>query len=165
MTIVRGFIKSDLQQLHDNDVRLKFLGKRQGIDDDILTSIDSAESLTKNNQGLRLAIAFNYGARDEICRAAQALADSGAGIAQEKMEAALAPAVDLLVRTGGEHRLSDFLLWQSAYAELIFVEAFWPDFTPKLFLETLKEYQMRQRRFGADETSPQENNRQHKGRA
>ena len=151
MLMVRNYIKSDLDELHQHKVRLTFLGKREGVDEDILNLIDHARHLTRHNEGMVLTIAFNYGARDEIARVAQALAQAREEITLERLDAALAPAVDLLIRTGGEQRLSDFLLWQNAYAEFIFVDSFWPDFSPALFLETLDTYQSRRRRFGADE--------------
>ncbi len=160
MKLLRSYLRSDLAELHENNVRLRILGRRANLEADILALVDEAEALTKGNQGMSLAIAFNYGARDEIARAAQKIARAARGqldpdaITMDTIAAALdthdMPPVDLVIRTGGEQRLSDFLLWQSAYAELVFTETFWPDFTPQLFMQALDDYLERSRRFGAD---------------
>lgn len=150
MTMVRNFLTQDLAELHENKVCLNILGQRQGVEKDILQQIEGAENLTKANAGLHLVIAFNYGSRNEMTGHATRLAAEKA-LTQDNLEKALSPAVDLLVRTGGEQRLSDFLLWQCAYSELMFLPTFWPDFTPTLFLGCLAEYETRNRRFGADE--------------
>ena len=154
MQLLRLYIRGDLAELHQSDIRVRFLGSREGIAADIVDLIDEAEALTADNRRMVLSIAFNYGSRDEIARALRRLVDRGAPISIAHIEEALdshpLPPVDVLIRTGGEQRLSDFLLWQSAYAELIFVDAFWPDFTPDRFREALAEYAVRDRRFGTD---------------
>lgn len=155
MNMMREFLRRDLKELHKNKVRINFLGNRENIAKDILQLIDAAVKLTKNNLGLTFSVAFNYGARDEIARMAQKIARLNEAIIPAAIDKALKDQssieVDLLIRTGGEQRLSDFLLWQSAYAELMFIEDFWPDFTPELFSKCLNDYQSRSRRFGADE--------------
>ena len=153
MNLLRDYIQDDLERLHDNHVRLRFLGSRNGIDEDILDMIDEASQLTQSNQGLTLAIAFNYGGRDEIIRAVNHLLKQGVReITIESIDSALdsasLPPIDLLIRTGGEQRLSDFMLWQNAYAEFLFLDMFWPDFNQKAFFEALDIYRARQRRFG-----------------
>lgn len=152
MNMMRNFLQKDVAELHKNKVRVNILGNRKNVEKDILQSMDAAKNLTKNNQGLTLSIAFNYGARDEISRITQKITAEGKKIdlaeIDEALEAELSLKVDLLIRTGGEQRLSDFLLWQSAYAELIFIDDFWPDFTPELFKKCLDDYKTRSRRFG-----------------
>jgi len=151
MRLVRMYIRGDLAELHQHQIRLQFLGRRDNMDADLLGLIDEAEHLTQANQAMVLAIAFNYGGRDEIVRAHQQVLARAQTLNLENIDKALAnPAVDLLIRTGGEQRLSDFLLWQSAYAELVFVKQLWPDFTPAHFAEAIEEYIHRDRRFGAD---------------
>ena len=164
MTLLRTYLRSDLVELHENNIRLRVLGRREGLEADILSLIDEAETLTKDNQGMTLAIAFNYGARDEIARAAQKIAHAACAgqldpdsididVIAARLDTRDMPPVDLLVRTGGEHRLSDFLLWQSAYAEFIFTETFWPDFSPEFLSKALDDYRERDRRFGTDAQS------------
>ncbi len=161
MKLLRAYLRSDLVELHEHNIRLRVLGRRDDLEADILGLIDEAEILTKDNQGMTLAIAFNYGAQDEIARAAQKIARAvlehrldpeniDVAVVAAQLDTRDMPPVDLLIRTGGEQRLSDFLLWQSAYAEFIFTETFWPDFTPELLLKALDDYRLRDRRFGAD---------------
>jgi len=157
--LLRRFVRRDLAELHKNGVKIRVIGARNGLDDDILRMLDDAVELTKDNTALNLTIAFNYGARDEIARAAQRIAeDAKAGIVDpsdvtpERFAAYLdtvgLPDPDLLIRTSGELRLSNFLLWQLAYAEFVFVDVYWPDFTKELFEAAIAEYQRRNRRFG-----------------
>ena len=161
MTLLRTYLRSDLVELHENNIQLRVLGRRDDLEADISSLIDEAEALTKDNQGMTLAIAFNYGARDEIARAAQKIAHAACAGKLEPdsidinviaacLDTRDMPSVDLLIRTGGERRLSDFLLWQSAYAEFIFTETFWPDFSPEFLIKALDDYCERDRRFGAD---------------
>lgn len=157
--LLRRFVRRDLAELHKNGVKIRVVGSRTGLEDDILRMLDDAVELTKDNTALNLTIAFNYGARDEIARAARRLAqDVKSGmlapedITQDRFAAYLdtagLPDPDLLIRTSGELRLSNFLLWQLAYAEFVFVDAYWPDFNKELFVGAIAEYQRRNRRFG-----------------
>ena len=157
--LLRRFIRRDLADLHKNNIRIRVIGTRAGLERDLLRLIDDAIELTKNNTGLNLTIAFNYGARDEIARAARKLAEdvqSGAVAAADVtpesfaayLDTADLPDPDLLIRTSGEQRLSNFLLWQLAYSEFVFVDVYWPDFSRELFEAAVAEYQRRSRRFG-----------------
>jgi len=157
--LLRRFVRRDLAELHKNNVKIRVIGSRVGLEDDILRMLDDAVALTKDNTALNLTIAFNYGARDEIARATKRIAeDVKAGriapeeITQDRfaayLDAADLPDPDLLIRTSGELRLSNFLLWQLAYAEFVFVDAYWPDFTKEVFESAIAEYQRRSRRFG-----------------
>jgi len=157
--LLRRFVRRDLAELHKNGVKIRVVGSRNGLEDDILRMLDDAVELTKDNNALNLTIAFNYGGRDEIARAAQRIAeDAKEGIlapehvTQDRfasyLDTAGLPDPDLLIRTSGELRLSNFLLWQLAYAEFVFVDVYWPDFTKELFEAAISEYQRRNRRFG-----------------
>jgi undecaprenyl diphosphate synthase len=134
-------------------------GEREGLDPDISRLLVEAEELTKSNDGLTLVVAFNYGARQEITRAARRLAQQveqglirPADITMASLAGALdapdIPDPDLLIRTSGEQRLSNFLLWQAAYSELVFVPTYWPDFDRAALEAAIREYQQRERRFG-----------------
>ncbi len=157
--LMRRFIRRDLADLHKNGVKIRIIGTRAGLDKDILRLIDDAAELTKDNTALNLTIAFNYGSRDEIARAAARIAEdvSNGSLKSEDvtperfgtyLDTAGLPDPDLLIRTSGELRLSNFLLWQLAYSEFVFVDAYWPDFTRELFEAAIAEYQRRARRFG-----------------
>ncbi|MGK2923530.1 MAG: isoprenyl transferase [Methyloceanibacter sp.] len=157
--LLRRFVRRDLAELHKNGVKIRVVGSRNGLEDDILRMLDDAVELTKNNTALNLTIAFNYGGRDEIARAAQRIAeDAKQGVLAPKdvtqdrfasyLDTAGLPDPDLLIRTSGELRLSNFLLWQLAYAEFVFVDVYWPEFTKELFEAAISEYQRRNRRFG-----------------
>jgi undecaprenyl diphosphate synthase len=159
MGLMRRFIKSDLAELHQSNVRVQVIGDRDRVDPELLALIDEAIDLTSLNSGLTLVIAFNYGARTEITKAVRSLAHRVANgelhpddIEPEhvsgSLETAGIPDPDLLIRTSGEMRLSNFLLWQSAYAELVFLDAYWPDFGHELLDEAIKTYHARDRRFG-----------------
>jgi undecaprenyl diphosphate synthase len=159
MGLLRRFIRRDLAELHKNDVRIRVIGTSEGVDEDITALIGEAVSLTRNNNGLQLTVAFNYGARDEIVRAARGLAGrvaSGelkpADITAEALSGALdtsdVPDPDLLIRTSGEMRISNFLLWQCAYTEFVFVDTYWPDFDKQALASAVEAYQTRERRFG-----------------
>jgi len=159
MGLLKAFIRRDLAELHSENVRIRVIGSRENLRGDILPLLLEAEETTRNNTGLTLVIAFNYGSRDEIARAARRLAQkvqSGA-IRPEDIDAVALdreldtygmPDPDLLIRTSGEERLSNFLLWQSAYTELLFVPEFWPDFSRDTFYAALASYSGRERRFG-----------------
>ena len=159
MGILRRFVRNDLAELHRRGVRVRIIGERSGLEPDIGRLLVEAEELTKNNDGLTLVVAFNYGARQEIARAARRIADEVmAGrmkpgeITMERFGAFLdapdIPDPDLIIRTSGEQRLSNFLLWQSAYSELVFLSIFWPDFDRVALEAAICEYQQRERRFG-----------------
>lgn len=159
MRLLRRFIRNDLADLHRNNVRVQIIGEREGLDPDVLRMLEEAESLTHQNGGLKLVVAFNYGGRQEIARAARRIArEVAAGrLAPDAIDADLfgrfldapeLPDPDLLIRTSGELRLSNFLLWQSAYSELIFVPTYWPDFDRKALEAAIAEYCRRERRFG-----------------
>lgn len=150
MNLMRKFIKSDLPEFIANDVRLKIIGDYQALAHDIVEMIEDA--LEKTARGKRiLAVALNYGSQQEIARAARLAAETGEitpeTISQHLYTADL-PPLDLLIRTSGEVRLSNFLLWQAAYAEMIFDEVLWPDFTPEHLQEALEHFGARERRFG-----------------
>jgi len=159
MGLMRRFIRRDLADLHKNGVRIGVIGERDRVDGELLQLIDEAVAITARNTALNLQIAFNYGSRAEIAKAARRLAErvlAGAirpqDITPEALGAELdtcgVPDPDLLIRTSGELRLSNFLLWQSAYTEFVFLDAFWPDFGRELLEQAIDEYRRRSRRFG-----------------
>jgi undecaprenyl diphosphate synthase len=151
MGLLKSFIISDIDEFAANDVRLKIIGNYRALAPDIVELIDDAITRTANNQRTTLAVALNYGAQDELVRAAQAAAAQGA-VTAEAIEAHLdtadLPPLDLLIRTSGEQRLSNFMLWQAAYAELWFTETLWPDFSKEEFGQALTEFGTRERRYG-----------------
>ena len=157
--LMRRFIRRDLADLHRHGVKIRVIGSRSGLEGDILRMIEDAVELTKDNSALNLTIAFNYGSRDEIARAASSLAaDVKSGkltledLSPERFAAYLdtadLPDPDLLIRTSGERRLSNFLLWQLAYSEFVFIDAYWPDFSREMLESAILEYHQRKRRFG-----------------
>ncbi|MEL6297392.1 MAG: isoprenyl transferase [Pseudomonadota bacterium] len=160
MGLMKRFLLRDLAELHQTGVQIRVLGSRTGVDAELLALIDKAVTLTADNEALVLCIAFNYGARDEIADAARDLAVAAAegridpkAITADTLSEALTtrglPDPDLLIRTSGELRLSNFLLWQLAYAEFVFLEESWPDFGHDLLVKAIDIYQSRDRRFGA----------------
>jgi undecaprenyl diphosphate synthase len=159
MGLLRRFIRNDLAELHRNNVRVRVIGERQGLDPDIRRLLEEAEELTKGNDGLMLVVAFNYGARQEIARAAQRIAadvaegkvglnDINPELFAQYLDAPDLPDPDLIIRTSGEQRLSNFLLWQAAYTELVFVPVYWPDFDGAALASAIAEFRRRERRFG-----------------
>ncbi len=159
MGLLRRFIRRDLAELHENNVKLRVIGSEDRVPGDLVNMLREAVSLTSGNTGLQLIIAFNYGARDEIVRAAKRIAERvKAGelnlddITQDMFSAhfdtAGVPDPDLIIRTSGEHRISNFLLWQCAYSEFLFVDNFWPDFTRQSLEGAIASYRLRDRRFG-----------------
>ena len=159
MGLLKLFIRKDLQDLHTRNVRVRILGEGHPRDGEIQAMLREAESLTGGNTGLTLAVAFNYGSQNEIARAARTLArEVAAGrlspedITPARLAGALdtvgLPPLDLVIRTSGEQRLSNFLLWQAAYAELVFLPVLWPDFDRGWFEQALAEFASRERRFG-----------------
>lgn len=157
--LLKTFIRRDLAELHKAGVRVRMIGAREGLAKDIRLLIEEAESLTAGNTSLNLVIAFNYGSRDEIVRATRSIAEAVAGgsmrpedITQESfakfLDTHFVPDPDLIIRTSGELRLSNFLLWQGAYSELVFLPCYWPDFGKAELLEAIKSFEARERRFG-----------------
>ena len=160
MGLFRAYFRDDLADLVERNVHMRVIGNRSRADDDILAMIEEGEQRTAANTGLNLVFAFDYGAQEEIADAARLLAIAAAkgeldpaNITPEffatKLQTNGLPDPDLIIRTSGEHRLSNFLLWQSAYAELAFVDTLWPDFTRAQFLSLLDAFAVRERRFGA----------------
>jgi len=153
MGLLRHFIKSDLDELASENVQLRVIGDHAAFAPDLVKMIDGAVARTAANTGQTLVVGLNYGAQDEIVRAARALAGHApAEITVEAIEASLdtagLPPVDLLIRTSGEQRLSNFMLWQAAYAELLFTDTLWPDFGRADLEAALGTYATRERRFG-----------------
>ena len=162
MGLLKLFIRRDLAELHQSNVRVKIIGEREGLPADIRRLLDDSEKLTRENTKLTLVIAFNYGSRDEIIRAAKKICrDVQAGalhadsidnaVFAERLDTAGIPDPDLLIRTSGEMRLSNFLLWQTAYTEFVFLPCLWPDFDRDQFAEAIETFAKRQRRFGGVE--------------
>jgi undecaprenyl diphosphate synthase len=160
MGLLKAFIRRDLAELHRENVRVRIIGDRQGLKHDIRSLLEEAEQMTADNTKLTLVIAFNYGSRDEIARATAAIARDVAegrinaeSITPEMISARLdtsgMPDPDLIIRTSGEERLSNFLLWQAAYSEFLFVPEYWPDFDRQRFFSAIEQYATRDRRFGA----------------
>ena len=143
-------------ELHERDVRIRFVGRRNWrVPKRVLRRMDEAVDLTQHNSGMTLNIAFNYGGRAEIIDAVKEMIDDGVQIdlidertLERYLYDSAMPDVDLLIRTSGEHRLSNFLLWQIAYSELLFTETLWPDFRRNDLYDAILEYQARDRRFG-----------------
>jgi undecaprenyl diphosphate synthase len=159
MGLLRRFIRNDLADLHRNGVHVRVIGERDQLAPDIRGLLEEAEHLTKDNDKLTLVVAFNYGARQEIARAAQrvaaeivagrmAVADVTADALASHLDAPDLPDPDLIIRTSGEQRLSNFLLWQAAYSELVFIPVYWPDFDRAALEQAIVEFRGRERRFG-----------------
>jgi len=157
--LLKAFIRRDLAELHRQNVRIRVIGDRSNLRGDILPLLIEAEETTRDNTALTLVIAFNYGSRDEIARALVSLAkDVEAGrlrpqdispeLVGARLDTAGIPDPDLIIRTSGEERLSNFLLWQAAYSEFMFMPEYWPDFSRDLFFSALEKYAARDRRFG-----------------
>ncbi len=160
MSLFRKYIEREAQALLKNGVRVRFIGDRIRLDDKLVSMMDELELLTSGNDLIHLTIAINYGGRDEVTRAAKRLAyeieqgrltheDVDAETLSGFLDTHVLPDPDLVIRTSGEARISNFLLWQSAYAEYEFVDTLWPDFTAKEFAKVLASYGDRTRRYGA----------------
>jgi undecaprenyl diphosphate synthase len=151
MTLMKRFIISDLEEIAQAGVKLKIIGNYKAFKPDVVEMIERALARTADNTGTTLAVALNYGSHDEIARAATAAAAKGP-ITPETIAAELdtadLPPLDLLIRTSGEVRLSNFLLWQAAYAEMIFTDVLWPDFTAEHLKEAMDAFATRERRYG-----------------
>jgi undecaprenyl diphosphate synthase len=151
MGLLRAFIKSDIDEFAANDVRLKILGNYKILAPDIVDLIEDAMARTAHNTKTTLAVALNYGSQDELVRAAKAAAADGEiseAAIERHLDTSDLPPLDLVIRTSGEQRLSNFLLWQAAYAEFWFTETLWPDFTPEEFGQALTDFTARDRRYG-----------------
>ncbi len=157
--LMKRFIRQDLAELHEAGVRIIVIGERDKVDAELMSMVDDSCALTQHNTGLKLVIAFNYGSRFEISKAARVLAEQveqgvlrPQDIDVERVEAALdtcgIPDPDLLIRTSGEKRLSNFLLWQSAYTEFVFLDVNWPDFSKEILERAIAEFHSRDRRYG-----------------
>lgn len=165
MGLLKLFIRSDLADLNASNVRIRIIGSRAGLSQEIVGLLNEAETRTSANTGLTLIVAFNYGARQEIAAAAAAIAtDVAAGkispqdisveMISSRLQTADIPDPDLIIRTSGEQRLSNFLLWQAAYAEFVFLPLYWPDFDKAALSAALDEYGRRNRRFGGVTSCP-----------
>jgi len=157
--LLRRFIRNDLASLHRDGVRVRIIGERAGLEPDICSLLNEAEELTQANSKLTLIVAFNYGSRQEIARAARQLArdvasgklnpeDIDADLLGRELDAPDVPDPDLIIRTSGEQRLSNFLMWQAAYSELVFVPVHWPEFDKAALEGAIAEFAKRERRFG-----------------
>jgi undecaprenyl diphosphate synthase len=157
--LMKNYVEADLEQLAGRGVRIRIIGRRDNLGEDLRDIIERAEARTKDNDRFHLTIAFNYGGRDEIVRAVKRIARDARdgsfdpdGLDEAGFAAALdtrdLPDVDLLVRTSGEERISNFMLWQLAYAELVFLDVLWPDFSPEQFSDAIETYKQRSRRYG-----------------
>jgi len=151
MGLMKRFILADLEEFASANVRLKIIGNYKAFAPDVVELIEGALARTAGNDGTTLVVALNYGSQDEIARAANAAAAKGPITAETiaaELDTADLPPLDLLIRTSGEVRLSNFLLWQAAYAEMIFMDVLWPDFGPAHLAEALAEFKQRERRYG-----------------
>jgi len=160
MGLLRVYVRSELAELHSGGVRLRFIGERDALPRDVVTLIEESEALTRANDGLTLSVAVNYGSHREIIRACQqlagevvagrlAIADIDETAFVRRLETVGIPDPDLLIRTSGEKRLSNFLLWQIAYSEFVFLDILWPDFSEQTLHDAVAEYHNRERRYGA----------------
>lgn len=160
MGLVRAFVGADLKRLDDAGVRVRVLGRREGVPKDIVEIVDRAERQTAHNDKFTLQVAFNYGGRADLVDAAQAMVNRAVTEGQfdvteqifgHSLSTAGAPPVDLIIRTSGEQRLSNFLLWECAYAELVFQEILWPDYGLDPLKDAIAQFGRRDRRFGGRE--------------
>ena len=160
MTLLRHYLRGEVAELHRNNVRVRVIGDRLRLAPDIVTLIDNTETLTAGNTGLRLSVALSYGGRAEIAGAARRIAEAAmAGqLRPDQIDETVfacylltadMPDPDLVIRTSGEQRLSNFLLWQTAYSEFVFIDTLWPDFTKTDLERALSEFHGRERRYGA----------------
>lgn len=154
-SLLRQYVKDDLETLNKNNVRVRILGSRKGLKPDLLDLIERVERRTENNTEFHLNVAFNYGGRDEILRAIAKASEAGVDLSTlsegdltSYLDTADIPEPDMVIRTSGEARVSNFLLWQAAYAEFIFTDVLWPDFSKSDLEAAIAEFQTRERRFG-----------------
>jgi len=159
LELLRRFIRTDVADLHKSNVRIMIIGDRDGLEPSLRKMFEEAEALTRENTALRLVIAFNYGSRQEITRAVQVLArkvaegriapeDITPAVIGNHLDTAGLPDPDLLIRTGGEQRISNYLLWQCAYTEFVFLPEFWPEFDAAALARAIDIFRARDRRFG-----------------
>ncbi len=159
MNLLGGYLTNEIEEFNKNGVQLRFIGSRRGLPDEILRKMDYAAAVTERNTGIILNLAINYGGRDEILHAVKTIATAAVAgqidvdnidtnIFEEHLYTKGLPAPDLLIRPGGDMRISNFLLWQIAYTEIWTTDIYWPDFTQEYFIEAIKAYQRRERRFG-----------------
>jgi undecaprenyl diphosphate synthase len=159
MGLLRRFVENDLAELNEAGVRVRIIGSRDDLAPDLRALVERAEAMTEGNAGLTLVVAFNYGSRDEITRVAKRLAQEAASgriqpeainetMLSSHLDTGALPDPDLVIRTSGETRISNFLLWQAAYAEFIFTPVLWPDFDRKALEDALAEFHRRERRYG-----------------
>ena len=159
LELLKRFIRTDVAELHKSGVRITVIGDREGLEPGLVAMLEEAEALTRENTRLRLQVAFNYGSRQEITRVARTIArkvaegkispdDITPAVFANHLDTGGIPDPDLLIRTGGEQRLSNYLLWQSAYTEFVFLPEYWPDFTAEVLQRAIAEFQSRDRRFG-----------------
>ncbi|MAR56800.1 MAG: di-trans,poly-cis-decaprenylcistransferase [Rickettsiales bacterium] len=150
MDLLRYYLRHEIKKLHKDGVKVCFIGDRTALSSDLQTELEKAELLTENNQALTLVVALSYGSRQELVRAMNKIdGEITVDAVCNALDTANWPEPDLLIRTGGEKRLSNFLLWQCAYTELYFTETLWPDFTIEHLHEALADYAQRERRFGS----------------
>lgn len=160
MGLFRAYFRSDMDELVDRNIRMRIIGHRGRVAGDIQQMIEDSEKRTLGNTGMNLTFAFDYGGQEEIVAAARELARAAADgrldpetitpeLFATRLFTSALPAPDLVIRTSGEHRLSNFLLWQSAYAELLFLDTLWPDFDRAALTDALAQFEGRERRFGA----------------
>jgi undecaprenyl diphosphate synthase len=160
MALFRAYVRDDVNELMKNNARLRFIGNRSRASKDIIALMDESEKRTQANTGLNLTLAFDYSSQEELVAAAREMARAAAkgdldpdaitiDYFASRLSTAGTPDPDLVIRTSGEYRLSNFLLWQSAYSEFIFVEKMWPEFTREDFFAALQTFAQRERRFGA----------------
>ncbi len=159
MAILQKYLTSELRKMLQNDIRLQAIGDQSRLPDSVRETLDDVIAQTRHNRALTLTLALSYGGRDEVVRAVRSAVQrclegtlSPDDITEETfprfLDTAGLPDPDLMIRTGGESRLSNFLLWQLSYAEIFFTEVMWPDFRRDIFLDILRDYQQRERRFG-----------------
>lgn len=159
MSLIKEYLLSNIEEMHQNGVRIRFIGYIQGLNEELQSIIKKAEDLTSTNTGLTLQLAINYGGRDEITRTFKNLAndllskqlnidDINEEYISKQLDTREFSDVDLLIRPSGDYRISNFLLWQLAYAEFWFTDKHWPEFTPEILEEAILAFQKRERRFG-----------------
>jgi undecaprenyl diphosphate synthase len=160
MMLLKFFINTDLEKLNRNNVKIRIIGDRVALSEDIRALLDKAENTTTHNTGLNLVVAFNYGGRQEIVSAVRAIAEKVANndlelssitedLLSNHLDTRGIPDPDLLIRTSGEQRISNFLTWQLCYTEFVFIQDYWPEFTKETLIRAINEFSQRERRFGA----------------
>ncbi len=156
MGLLASTIKNELKELHENDVKLRFIGDIKGLNAELQAILADAENTTKDNNGVNLQIAINYGARNELAHALKRIIENSIPanevteeLIQDYLYTKNIPDPDLLIRTGGEMRISNYLLWQIAYSELYITPKYWPEFNEEALVDSIEEFAKRQRRYGS----------------